>query len=263
MNRSIESFLAFISSALNIHIEKASSESDILEIISKFRPYNSGHKLIRMGPDGDGGYLVPDDLANIEACFSPGVGEFYQFELDCLNRGMKVFLADKSVENPSVEGLSFIPKFLGVKNDENHVTLENWVAMQSSIEESSDLLLQMDIEGGEYQTMLGVPTALLNRFRIIVLEVHWLNKIWSTSFGQIVNALLDKLNENHTCIHIHPNNYLNPIKRSGIIIPKALEVTFIRNDRLLKREKVESLQHVLDQDNSNRKTMELSEHWNA
>ena len=29
--------------------------------------------LIRIGSKNDGGYLVPDDLKNINACFSPGV----------------------------------------------------------------------------------------------------------------------------------------------------------------------------------------------
>lgn len=36
--------------------------------------------LIRLGPNGDGGYLVPDDLTGIEACFSPGVCATSEFE---------------------------------------------------------------------------------------------------------------------------------------------------------------------------------------
>ena len=36
--------------------------------------------LIRLGNDGDGGYLVPDDLNGIEACFSPGVAGNVNFE---------------------------------------------------------------------------------------------------------------------------------------------------------------------------------------
>ena len=50
------------------------------------------------GPDGDGGYLVPDDLEGIVACFSPGVSNVAGFEKDCALKGMKVFMADASVE---------------------------------------------------------------------------------------------------------------------------------------------------------------------
>jgi hypothetical protein len=36
--------------------------------------------LIRLGADGDGGYLVPDDLEDVAACFSPGVDDRASFE---------------------------------------------------------------------------------------------------------------------------------------------------------------------------------------
>lgn len=50
--------------------------------------------LIRLGPMSYEGYLIPDDLEGIEACFSPSVGFNSIFEKDCADRGMKVFLAD-------------------------------------------------------------------------------------------------------------------------------------------------------------------------
>lgn len=77
------------------------SRTEILGLISRLRPIKGGFDLLRVGPTGDGGYLVPDDLAGIEACFSPGVGDISGFELDCAGRGMKVFLADHSVAKPS------------------------------------------------------------------------------------------------------------------------------------------------------------------
>ena len=40
------------------------------------------HQLIRLGGRGDGAYLLPDDLQNIEACFSPGVCDSKLFEDD-------------------------------------------------------------------------------------------------------------------------------------------------------------------------------------
>lgn len=71
---------------------------------------------LTLDPNGDGGYLVPNDLEGIEACFSPGVDKISEFELDCLNYGMKIYMPDKSVEKPNLnlsEGAySFIDNFL-------------------------------------------------------------------------------------------------------------------------------------------------------
>ena len=38
------------------------------------------YKLIRLGGRGDGAYLLPDDLQDIQACFSPGVSDSKLFE---------------------------------------------------------------------------------------------------------------------------------------------------------------------------------------
>jgi hypothetical protein len=42
--------------------------------------------MIRLGREADGGYLVPDDLSGIVACFSPGVDVIAAFELDLQRR---------------------------------------------------------------------------------------------------------------------------------------------------------------------------------
>jgi hypothetical protein len=85
----------------DIVLQKITNKSEIFGLISKLHPLKSNARLIRVGPNGDGGYLVPDDLVNIEACFSPGVDAVSQFEYDCYNRGMKIFMADNSVKKPN------------------------------------------------------------------------------------------------------------------------------------------------------------------
>jgi hypothetical protein len=50
--------------------------------------------------------------------------------------------------------------------------LETWVKSQAEYQLEHDFLLQMDIEGGEYLTLLATPQEVLRRFRIIVLEIH-------------------------------------------------------------------------------------------
>ena len=83
-------------------------------IIDAFmRPYETDTPLIRMGDFGDGGYLLPDDLRGIAACYSPGVSEQASFEMDMAKRGIASFMADASVEKPplNVPGAEFLRKF--------------------------------------------------------------------------------------------------------------------------------------------------------
>jgi hypothetical protein len=46
------------------------------------RPVSTKYDLIRLGSPHDGGYLVPDCLVGIQACFSLGVSKVANFELD-------------------------------------------------------------------------------------------------------------------------------------------------------------------------------------
>ena len=78
----------------------ATDKRRIQALLAKLHPLTTAAPLLRLGPVGDGGYLLPDDLAGIEACFSPGVGLISGFEKDCADRGLSVYLADASVEHP-------------------------------------------------------------------------------------------------------------------------------------------------------------------
>ena len=224
-----------------------------------------GKDLIRLGAKRDGGYLVPDDLVEIEACFSPGVSTVSEFEKDCFKRGMKIFLADKSVDKPKI-GLNknnyhFLKKYIGCYNNDDFITLDSWIN-SSNIKKNKDLMLQMDIEGAEYTSLLNISDDLLNLFRIIVIEFHDLHKFWNKGFYDIASVCFDKILLNHTCVHIHPNNYEPVDSHNGIEIPMAAEFTFIRNDRFSTKSYQKSFPHNLDNDNSKeRKSILLPKIW--
>ena len=68
---------------------KKTRREDILELIKSLSPRKTNVPLQRIGPSGDGGYLVPSDLKGIHALFSPGVGEISGFEKECASIGLK------------------------------------------------------------------------------------------------------------------------------------------------------------------------------
>lgn len=231
-------------------------------LLTKLRPLTSGHALIRLGPERDGGYVIPDDLAGIEACFSPGVSGISGFERDCAERGMKVFLADKSVDGPACrhELFTFTKKFVGATTDDDFMTLDDWVTT-SLPEDTSDLLLQIDVEGCEYEVFLSTSDALLRRFRIIVVEFHFLDHLWSEPFFRIASRAFDKLLQTHACVHIHPNNGGGVLRMGGLAIPPVMEFTFHRRDRLANPVPRSDFPCPLDRDNTPLATVPLPACW--
>ena len=145
----------------NFGVVPTTPDADLLALIATLRPVATDLGLVRDRRAGDGGYLVPDCLADISACFSPGVGHTSAFEQELAQRGIRSFLADFSVEKPSTDNplFSFEKKFVGDVNDDRHIRLEDWVA-RCAEPASADLLLQMDIEGAEYQVILDTPTSV-------------------------------------------------------------------------------------------------------
>ncbi len=226
-------------------------KDELVKLIRKLRPISPGIDLIRIGPEGDGGYLVPDDLDGIEACFSPGVAGISEFEKECAERGMKVFLADKSVAGPSVEHekFSFIKKFVGATTSDDFMTIDDWV--ETSLPgTTSDLLLQIDIENYEYETFLSLSRTTMKRFRIITGEFHQLDVLWSRPFFELASSAYAKILQTHTCVHIHPNNFMGSLKKNGLEIPRVVEITFLRNDRVKSRSFATEFPHPLDSDNT-------------
>jgi hypothetical protein len=217
---------------------------------------------LRLGPASDGGYLVPDDLAGIAACFSPGVSTVSGFERECADRGMEVFMADASVAGPAEQHprFHFSRKYVGAWTAGEFLSLDAWV--QACLPASTDdLLLQIDIEGFEFEALLAASEPLLGRMRVIVAEFHSLDMLWSEPFFALASRTFGKLLSTHACVHIHPNNRVGSLSKEGLTIPPAMEFTFLRRDRCLRNEARSDFPHALDADNTARRTMVLPACW--
>ena len=229
-------------------IAEATDVKDLKRFIEKFRPKSVGKRLIRIGGKGDGGYLLPDDLSNISACFSPGVDVTSKFEEELAERySIKSFMADFSVDKPPVANklFHFDKKFLGNINDEKFIRLEDWVKRNTN--DNSDLILQMDIEGAEYKVIIDTPREVFKKFRIMEIEFHSLDMIFNKNAFKIVEAVFDKLSIDFTVAHIHPNNSRPIINKNSLDIRELLEFTFLRNDRVVQSDETLSFPHALDE----------------
>lgn len=252
-----------LSAALGWHSAARTPAASLRALLQALRPVEPGIELVRIGPDKDGGYLVPDDLDGIRHVFSPGVSTESGFEAQLAERGMQVFLADYSVDGPAVPHPRFVfdKRYVGCMTDERYLTLDDWHAAKLGADSSAELLLQMDIEGAEYETLLAASPQLLGKFRIMVIEFHSLGQLWNEPFFALASRAFAKLLATHAVVHIHPNNCCGSVKSAGIELPRIAEFTLLRRDRLRSSGYRTTFPHPLDRPNVAKKPLHLAPCW--
>jgi len=213
--------------------DRPALEPDLLAALQLMVPSPCSRPLVRIGGEGDGAYLIPDHLEGIEACFSPGVADCTALEQELADRhGIPSYLCDASVQPETLrldaDHHIFSGLWLGTHDGEETQSLDAWV-LGSPHGHSQDLLLQMDIEGSEYGALLACSDSVLARFRILVLELHFLERLESARFlNMVFLPVLQKLHRHFDCVHAHANNCCGVVELAGCQVPPVLELSFYR-----------------------------------
>ena len=232
--------------------------SELVETLSLLHPVETNLELIRVGGDGDGGYIVPRDFDGVIACFSPGAAGTWNFEKELHNSwNIPIFIMDRYESRPDDlnHNVSFDDSWLGPSDSEGFTSINTWIEKYFP-KTPGDFILQMDIEGAEYQSILSMSDDNLKRFRIIVIELHFTQNFMNRlAFQMIYKPFFEKLNKFFDVIHLHPNNCCGEWNLGEITFPNVVEITFHRRNSRGKRELVNgNLRGLnLDQVNTSKK----------
>lgn len=244
--------LRWHSEGWHLEMTKTTPTSEIRNFIELIKQNQNQTSLIRIGAEGDGGYLLPDCLDGIDSCFSPGVGDSFSFEEDLSQRGIQCFLADGTISStnlnfPHHNNMHFTNKNLGWRSDNFVMTFDEW--LKASPTPTGDKILQMDIEGSEWGVLTLLDRRVLNLFRIVVIEFHEMDKLWDDAMFSSRAAVFAKLLKDFKIVHIHVNNSSGPFVHEGIDIAPVMEFTFLRNDYCEANRKGLNFPHPLDYPN--------------
>jgi len=230
--------------------------ADPLEVgrqFARLRPFRVKGGLTAIGAKGDGSYLFPREMVSeIDGCISPGVGSYSSFENELSKQtSMLTLMLDGSVEEPTmqVKNSIFIKKNLSVqmKSEGNDVTLD-W-CVETYFNNSKSLVLQMDIEGDEYPVFLGMKAEVLNRFSVVILELHDINR-WKKRdvFNRFYSQAIDILLERFMPIHLHINPFSPSFRLMGMKLPSVVELTLIQKNSPLLTSEYATIPNSLDFD---------------
>lgn len=205
----------------------------INEFYRRLIPINYGWTLIRIGGDKDGGYVIPDDLNGITSCLSPGCNLLSSFErqlFDEFDVPSQICDLPEYLPTTTSPGLEYIPKLLG-QDTSKCITLDQWVK-NAKRNESDELILQMDIEGAEFEILQHTDLSVLETFRIIVIEFHHLELLKYAHFSEKhFVPVFDKLSLAFDVVNTNANNACGYWFYGRRKFPPIVEVTFHRKDR--------------------------------
>jgi hypothetical protein len=258
-------FLRKILFKFNVNLIRTTEDLRLKSFFSLINPVICDKELIRVGGNADGGYLIPNDLEGLSGCFSPGVAYTATFELEMARMGIRSYLADYSVNSAPIVHplLDFEKKYIGIDTNDMYMTLKDWYENKTGLR-GGEYILQMDIEGAEYEVLSSIDDLFLKNFRIMVIEFHNLHYIVDPAAINIIEFTFKKILKNFEIVHMHPNNESRPVNYHGFKIPNTMEFTFLRKDRILQKSLNTSFPHQEDMPNfKDREDFPLPKCWYA
>ena len=251
-----------ILSRLNLSTYGNVNNKSILNAINLLRPFDLGHEFVRIGGSADGSYILPKITNEIEYCFSAGYGENCSFEKELENYNIKSFLADYNYDAPTeLTNFQYEKKFIKSYTDDQSININSWIE-SSAPKDAKNMIMQMDIEGGEYELLHAITENNLNRFKVMVIELHHLHSVNNLVFHRYFVACLKKLKKYFEVFFLHPNNCCGVSNFNGIIFPKVLEITLVNKSAIKKKEKFDDTKKNLVIKNFLEKEMiNLPDYW--
>ena len=161
----------------------------------------------RFGSANDGGYLMCEDLIEpLDAAYSYGVGPNDDWGCDVSRRyHVPVYQYDCfDPARPTCNGGTFVfhnecvGDHTGYRGSRVFDTLENQITKNGDI--GRRLIIKMDIEGAEWDSLLAAPDELLAAIPQLAMEMHGYDN------PKIVEVLR-KLKRNFYLVNLHFNNW--------------------------------------------------------
>jgi hypothetical protein len=164
-------------------------------------------RLERFGSPNDGGYLLCGNLNDgVESAYSYGIGPRDDWGCDVAKRfGIMIHQYDCfDPGRPACDGGRFdfhdecIAGSARVEKGERFDTLENHIA--SNGDRGKRLLVKIDVEGAEWESLLATPDAVLERIDQLPMELHGVTE---ERFLEVVR----KLKRTFHVVNFHSNNW--------------------------------------------------------
>lgn len=206
-------------------------------LINRCAVMDAGCPLVRIGGNADGGYVMLDDLGEIDACLSFGIGQNISWEQGMLKKNTgKIYCYDPMIESLPVNDRRLLFFKQGISGCDSSSGI--YKTMKTIINEtgihSDNLILKMDVEGAEWEFIQSTDSKIFSLFKQMTFELHDLTDM---SRKEEILECLSKLRETHIPVWVHGNNAGAAEISGNYVVPEMLEITYARKEDYVFSEK--------------------------
>jgi FkbM family methyltransferase len=204
---------------------------DVLRLLT---PFDINKDKVRIGKKGDGGYILVDDLMPDQAVLSFGIGNEVSFDLAMAERGHKTYMFDHTISGAPAQhkNLEFVRNGISGASKPRESVFSLADHLKRLDIGGENLILKMDVEGAEWESLAATPPAIFRRFQQIVIEVHNLHRLGDPLMRNVVAGVLRKLNMQFTLFHVHGNNFAQLNLVDGLPVLDLLELSYVRTSAI-------------------------------
>ena len=189
-----------------------------------------GKKRILLGEKYDGCYVLLDDFINIKIAYSFGISRNIQFDKALADKGIDIYMYDHTINSLPYENPKFHWKKIGLcgmrTKNPNLKNLEQLIAENGHSKEKN-MILKMDIEHWEFESLIDLKEETLNQFKYIAIEYHFKDQTKFKSNNLYYNVL-KKIAKTHQAFYARCNGDRGYIAQFGFNrICHIIEVSYI------------------------------------
>lgn len=225
-------------------------EKIVNELLELLAPYPSKSPLRLIGSQGDGGYLMANfDIKQAQFLISGGIETNNEFEYELAELGIEGLQIDNSIDYPPKvhKNLKFIRATLGLGENQSF----SIDAYLDSVEHKN-ILLKLDIEGTELEVINGIKIHNLEKVHSAVIELHDLDYLFLNEYREKLLETLNHLKEAGLVpCFISPNNVTSAEIIGGILIPRNIEITFTRRNRVKSKFSMKDFEPIIKKQKKN------------
>lgn len=226
------------------------SEADLrlIEFARLVKPFTGDNLCkVRVGASHDGGYVMADDFS-VKGAVSIGIGSNVSWDQDIVQRQVPVAMFDPTIRRlpDSVPGGWHFRVGLGPANSAGRFKPLPSLVDMAGFKDLEPLILKIDVEGSEYESLADLSESALLAYRQICIEFHNLKSLKNRHHATQVIDAARKLCVHHYPIHIHGNNYDSLIRFGDLWFPNAIEVSYLNKERLTNARSATSIRHAAD-----------------
>lgn len=203
---------------------------EVLEALAVLRPHEAiGCQKIRVGNDGDGGYVCVDHFEGIDTALSLGVNNDVSWDEDMAGRGITVHQFDHTVDDPRPDDarLIFNKTMISDYLAPGTETVDRLIGLFDAGRADPNIFLKIDIENWEWPVFDRMPPKSLARVSQIVGEFHSFENLTFPQWRHRASRVLSKITDQFALVHVHANNWARQTIVANICVPNVLELSFV------------------------------------